>query len=279
MRAFPQEKLLDATGRVSQAWQRFFQSINVDSAGGTVTKVSASGSSGISATVTNPTTTPALLLSLGDITPTSVASSGPVSGSNLSGTNTGDQDLSGLVPKTTTVNGHALSSNVSVTASDVGAVASGGPLGTPTSGNLGNCTGLPLGSGTSGNLPVGNGGTGITSFAWSTYSPTVTPGSGAFTTLGVVSGRYFTIGKITFFSASVAITTNGTAAGYVQVTLPVGGNAAADYFCIGRSQAAGKSLNAQIGSGTQNARIRNYDGTYPGADGETLEISGWYEFV
>jgi len=39
--------------------------------------------------------------------------------SNLSGTNTGDQDLSGLVPKTTTVNGHALSSNVTVTKSDV----------------------------------------------------------------------------------------------------------------------------------------------------------------
>lgn len=39
---------------------------------------------------------------------------------NTSGTNTGNQDLSGLVPKTTTVNGHALSSNVTVTKSDVG---------------------------------------------------------------------------------------------------------------------------------------------------------------
>lgn len=38
---------------------------------------------------------------------------------NTSGTNTGDQDLSGLVPKTTTVNGHALSANVTVTKSDV----------------------------------------------------------------------------------------------------------------------------------------------------------------
>lgn len=55
-----------------------------------------------------------------DITPNSVAAVGTVTGSNLSGTNTGDQDLSGLVPKTTTVNGHALSSNVTVTASDVG---------------------------------------------------------------------------------------------------------------------------------------------------------------
>jgi hypothetical protein len=37
-----------------------------------------------------------------------------------SGTNTGDQDLSGLVPKTTTVNGHALSTNVTVSKGDVG---------------------------------------------------------------------------------------------------------------------------------------------------------------
>jgi hypothetical protein len=39
--------------------------------------------------------------------------------SNTSGSNTGDQDLSGLVPKTTTVNGHALSTNVTVTKGDV----------------------------------------------------------------------------------------------------------------------------------------------------------------
>jgi hypothetical protein len=39
---------------------------------------------------------------------------------NTSGTNTGDQDLSGLVPDSRKVNGHALSSDVSVTASDVG---------------------------------------------------------------------------------------------------------------------------------------------------------------
>jgi hypothetical protein len=41
-----------------------------------------------------------------------------ITGTN-SGTNTGDQDLSGLVPKTTTVNGHALSSSVTVTKADV----------------------------------------------------------------------------------------------------------------------------------------------------------------
>ncbi len=38
----------------------------------------------------------------------------------VSGTNTGDQDLSGFVPTSRTVNGHALSSNVTVTATDLG---------------------------------------------------------------------------------------------------------------------------------------------------------------
>ena len=39
--------------------------------------------------------------------------------STLSGSNTGDQDLSALVPKTTTVNGHSLSSNISITSTDL----------------------------------------------------------------------------------------------------------------------------------------------------------------
>jgi hypothetical protein len=38
---------------------------------------------------------------------------------NTSGTNTGDQDLSGYVPTSRTVNGHALSANISVTAADL----------------------------------------------------------------------------------------------------------------------------------------------------------------
>ncbi len=49
--------------------------------------------------------------------------SGVITSSNFSGsssgTNTGDQDLSGLVPKTTTVNGHQLSSNIVLTTTDI----------------------------------------------------------------------------------------------------------------------------------------------------------------
>jgi len=65
----------------------------VADAGGTVTSVSVSTANGVSGTVATSTTTPAISLTLGAITPTSVAASGSVTGSNLSGTNTGDQTI------------------------------------------------------------------------------------------------------------------------------------------------------------------------------------------
>jgi hypothetical protein len=60
---------------------------------GTVTNVSVVAANGVSGVVANPTTTPAITLTLGAVTPTSVAAVGTVSGSNLSGTNTGDQTI------------------------------------------------------------------------------------------------------------------------------------------------------------------------------------------
>ena len=63
------------------------------SSSGTVSTVSVVTANGISGTVSDPTDTPAITLSLGNITPTSVAATGTVSGSNLSGTNTGDQTI------------------------------------------------------------------------------------------------------------------------------------------------------------------------------------------
>ncbi len=60
---------------------------------GTVTSVSVTTANGVSGSVATATTTPAITLVLGAITPTSVAASGTVTGSNLSGTNTGDQTI------------------------------------------------------------------------------------------------------------------------------------------------------------------------------------------
>lgn len=65
----------------------------VSGGSGTVTTVSVVTANGVSGSVANATTTPAITLTLGAITPTSVNASGTVLGSNLSGTNTGDQTI------------------------------------------------------------------------------------------------------------------------------------------------------------------------------------------
>jgi hypothetical protein len=61
--------------------------------GGSVVGFTFTNANGVNGNVATPTTTPNLTISLGAITPTSVAASGPVTGTNISGTNTGDQTI------------------------------------------------------------------------------------------------------------------------------------------------------------------------------------------
>lgn len=107
---------------------------------GTVTSVSVTTANGVSGTVTNPTTTPAISLALGAITPTSVAASGAITGSNLSGNNSGDQTitLTGDVTGTGTGSFAATIANNAVTYAKIqdasgvskllGSAASGNPI-------------------------------------------------------------------------------------------------------------------------------------------------------
>lgn len=60
---------------------------------GTVTSVAVSGSDGMTVSGSPITSSGTISLGLGDITPDSVAATGTVTGSNLSGTNTGDQTI------------------------------------------------------------------------------------------------------------------------------------------------------------------------------------------
>lgn len=66
---------------------------STDQFAGTVTTVSVATANGVSGVVTNPTTTPDITLTLGAITPTSVTATGIITGSNLTGINTGDQTI------------------------------------------------------------------------------------------------------------------------------------------------------------------------------------------
>ncbi len=126
----------------------------------------------------------------------------------------------------------------------------------------------------SGTLAVARGGTGDTGSAWTTYTPTVTANVGTFTTVSA-TGRYKTIGKTVFIELDITITTNGTAAGYVQATLPVS-QASFDYFLVGREYNVTGFILFGIVSGN-SMLIGNYDNTYPGGTGRRLKLSGVYE--
>jgi hypothetical protein len=110
------------------------------------------------------------------------------------------------------------------------------------------------------------------------YTPTITAGSGTFTTVSA-SGRYTVFGKFVFIQITIVITTNGTAAGFVAASLPLFSVNAAGiiYYLLGRGLVSAKTISGGIGSNSNSCGIVNYDGTYPGASGETLTVSGFYE--
>jgi hypothetical protein len=113
--------------------------------------------------------------------------------------------------------------------------------------------------------------------AWLTYTPVITAIAGAFTSVSA-TGRYKQIGKVVYVYIKITITTNGTAATYVLATLPVAAIAAATatpVICGRATSISGKMLQGIIAGTTVS--ILNYDGTYPGATGEALVVSGAYE--
>jgi hypothetical protein len=161
-------------------------------------------------------------------------------------------------------------------------------LGTPTSGNLANCTFPTLNQNTTGTasnvtgtVAVANGGTGDTGTAWSTYTPTITTGAGTITTLGTVTGRYKTIGKTMFIEADIAITTNGTAANSVLFSLPGGATVGAG-ICImaGREIAStGNMVQGIANASGTTVEVFTYSNAYPGGDGRRIVISGVIEIA
>lgn len=116
------------------------------------------------------------------------------------------------------------------------------------------------------------------STGWTSYTPAVTAGSGSFSSVSAV-GRYKQLGKTVFFEATITIVTNGTAAGSVNVTLPIAAVATSGHFwsALGRQITNGNMLHGLIQGASTTANLTTFSNTYPGVNGETLIVSGMYE--
>ena len=108
------------------------------------------------------------------------------------------------------------------------------------------------------------------------FISSVTSGTGALTT---ASGNVFykRENKLCTFTAALTITTNGTGATNISFTLPFTSAGNAEVFAGRGTVASGKALQGILSASSNTVVLFNYDGTYPGATGETLVVSGSYE--
>jgi hypothetical protein len=88
-------------------------------------------------------------------------------------------------------------------------------------------------------------------------------------------GKFKTIGKTVFFTATLGITTNSTCAGNMTFTLPV--TAAGGVYQIGGvNQTTGVAGVCVITPSNFFMFCNKYDGTYLGGDGNVLAYTGIY---
>lgn len=115
--------------------------------------------------------------------------------------------------------------------------------------------------------------------AWSAYTPTFTPVSGAWAT-ATATGRYTQMGKTVNFVAHCSVSAIGTGAGgAVLIGLPVAASAA-DGACTGVDARVGKTMNCPVAvANPPYMYCRYYDGGDPIANGGNYSVSGTYDTV
>ena len=112
------------------------------------------------------------------------------------------------------------------------------------------------------------------------YTPTMISTTGTITLVGARTGQYFLRGRIVYFQAQGTITTNGTGATSIQIGLPFQAitSASSRWVISGRGDAiSGSALTGVIASGGTTVVMTTYNALYPGADGERIAVTGWYQ--
>ena len=102
------------------------------------------------------------------------------------------------------------------------------------------------------------------------------PTSGTITTLGTIVAKYQKKGKTVTGRIQIPITTNGTGSGAISFTLP--STMAADTILWAggiEKNSVNKSIAGKAGS-TTTGLLFFYDGTYPGANGYSLNV--WFAY-
>jgi hypothetical protein len=109
---------------------------------------------------------------------------------------------------------------------------------------------------------------------WTSYTPTVTAGTGTFTTVSS-SGKYVVIGKTVVIQFEITITTNGTAGQDVRFTTPFAATAIVGGASVGSARdvsVTGNMINVFAVSSTVLACV-GVSNAYPGANG--VQIGGY----
>lgn len=106
---------------------------------------------------------------------------------------------------------------------------------------------------------------------FTTYAAQVTSATGTITTVGTVTSLYQVTGRTLNYVHDVTITTNGTGATSVKVSMPFTPITASVF--VGRERGiTGDSLTGTANGNTLDYRF--YDGTYPGANGAIIAAGG-----
>jgi len=122
------------------------------------------------------------------------------------------------------------------------------------------------------------GSSGFPSGAWTPYTATATPASGAITTQSS-SSAYLVVGKTVFVRIAVTISNVGTASGNPSINLPPGMTLAGVTTLVGREAGVGGNLLQGVGgAGASGLQIFNYNNsTVSWANGIQLTLDGVFE--